>query len=255
MRISYIVLLIASIAAHAGPTPTVIVDIHRAGAARVLELRNDPTVQWSAEFGNELLLGVSENSLVDWSKRSGTRLGPPRLAFDEVVVRDHVCTLHDYESALAVVGGYEILRKPPSLARATRGALISGEPLPANGVVSREVNNQQLSLGKGTPSAETLALVAEVDVERWHATLETLAGFDRNSFNPNLSSAHDWIQAQFAASGLQVDSFPFQLNGGTACNPPQGTVNLANPIGIKAGTDLADEWVVIGAHYDSRNAS
>lgn len=259
MRFVLLSVLLLGLAAQAAPTPTVIVDIHQLGAQKVAELRAASGVQWSAEFGNELLLGVSPISLKSWTARADTRLGPPRLHFDEVVVRDHVCTLHNPEPALALVGGYEILRKPPSLAKATIGPRITGEPLPADGVVAREVHNwpdeQKAQLGgKGVPNPLLQSLVDRVDAERWFGTLTTLAGFDRNSFNPNLSSAHDWIQGQFAAAGLQVDSFPFQLSGGTSC-PGQGTVNLANPIGIKAGTDLADEWVVVGAHYDSRNSN
>lgn len=255
MRMSFLLGLMASATVTAAPGPTVIVDIHDSGHQHVQALRSDSSVQWSAEFGNELLLGVTPSSLNEWRNRGDTRNGPVRLDFAEVVVRDHVCTLHDVEPAIAVVGGYEILRKPPTLARATRGALISGEPLPLDGVVAREVKNQLVRTAKGTPNPATAEAVARVDPDRWFDTVTALAGFDRNSFNPNLNTAHDWILDEFAAIGLTTQSFPFQLNGSAGCSPPQATVTLANPIGLKLGTSLADEWVVVGAHYDSRNAS
>ena len=253
MRLIFALLIVAQ-SCWAGPDQTVIVDIHGIGPSKLAQLRDHPSVRWSAEFGNELLLGVSDDHWGQWLARPDTHAGPGPMRFSEVVVRDHVCTLHDHEPSLAVIGGYEILRKPATLARATRGAMIPGEPLPPDGVVAREVNNEMTPVVRGNSNPEVQALVDRVNADRWFATLSTLAGFDRNSFNPDLSQAHDWIQTQFAQAGLQTASFPFQLDG-AVCSPPRPSVNLANPIGFKPGTDLASEWVVVGAHYDARNAN
>lgn len=240
------------------PLPTVIVDIRTAGATQVAELKTEATsgVRWSAEFGNELLLGVDPLHLEGWLARRDVRAGPARLDFDEIVVRDHVCTVHDTEPAVAVVGGYELLRKPAALARMTRGPAVTGEPLPADGVVSRALDNDpamraRVQFRRGF-DPETAAIVGRVVPARWHMAMSTLSSFDRNSFSPSLSAARDWILARFAEAGLSTSIFPFTLN----VQPPtcaSAAVNIWNPIGVKTGTTLPDEWIVIGAHYDARN--
>lgn len=237
-------------------TPTVIVDIHAVGAAKVAALKaaTGDGVRWSAEFGNELLLGVDPAHLSSWTARAGVRAGPPRLAFNEVVVRDHACLVHDLEPAIAVVGGSEILRKPPGLAQLTRGPL-PGEPLPADGVVGREVANDPLMQAKAKAlravDPRIAAVVGRLDRDRWHDTMSTLSTFNRNSFSPSLLGAHDWIQARFADAGLQVSSFSYTFSSASCA----GTPILANPVGVKVGSTTPDEWVVVGAHYDSRNAA
>jgi hypothetical protein len=253
MRRPLALLLVAFASALPAAEPTVIVDVGRAGPADLVRLKSADGVVWAAEFGNELLLGVAPEAIDDWLARDGVRPGPTRLAADEIVVRDHVCTVHDQEPALAVVGGYEILRKPPMLARATRGAHVPGEPLPADGVQARAAYNLEQPVPRASADPEVAALAARVDADRWFATVVDLAGFDRNSFSPGLGPAHDYVLARFAASGLATSSHGFTLNGQTACTPPQAQVTLANPIGIKAGTTTPGEWIVVGAHYDSRN--
>lgn len=233
--------------------PTVIVDVQGAGAAGLAELKGRPEVRWQAEFGSELLLGVEPDSLAQWLNLPGTRPGPARLAPDEIVVRDHVCTLHDPEPALVVVGGYEILRKPPALARATAGPAISGEPLPADRMVARAAANLPQPPLAGPIDPVIAQLTARIDGQRWLDTVVDLAAFDRNSFSDELPVAHDWIIDQFAAQGLATESFPFTLSG-SPCVPTRPDATLANPIGRKQGTTLPDEWIVIGAHYDARNS-
>lgn len=255
MRLAPVVLLAALLSAPLlAAEPTVIVDVGRAGAVELERLKRADGVVWAAEFGNELLLGVRAESLPGWLGRTGVRAGPEKLAPDEIVVRDHVCTIHEQEPALAVVGGYEILRKPPSLARATRGAMVVGEPLPADGVVSRAAWNLDEPVVRGAADPAVLALTAQVDAERRFQTVVGMSAFDRNSFSSALGPSHDWILARFGEAGLATQSFSFPLDGGNAgCSPPRPVVTLANPIGVKRGSTQPDEWVVIGAHYDSRN--
>ena len=258
MRPALLALLICASApafAAGDPVPTVIVNIHALGADRVAALKQARGVSWSAEFGNEMLLGVTPESLPSWLKDKRAKPGPTQLAFDEVVVRDHVCTLHDPEPALAAVGGFEIVRKSPLLAKATRGAAVTGEPLPSNGVVAREVRNQSVQKGAAAPVAAVQNLLARIDPERWFDTMSGLAAFNRNSYNPTLSTAHDWVLQRFADAGLATQSFPFIMTvTATTCTPTPPNVTAYNPIGVKRGETLPDEWIVVGAHYDARNS-
>ena len=47
--------------------------------------------------------------------------------------------------------------------------------------------------------------------------------------------------------------FEYNLTNISAC-PGSPAVNVDNPIGLKRGETLPDEWIVVGAHYDSRNS-
>ncbi|HRQ63424.1 MAG TPA: M28 family peptidase [Xanthomonadaceae bacterium] len=247
-------LLAALSLAHAGdPVPTVIVDIHDIGHAAVESLRRHHDVRWSAEFGNELLLGVGEEALPAWLNRTDVRLGPPRLAFDEVVVRDHACPRHDQAPALTVVGGFEILRRPPPLARALSPALGIGRPLPADGVVSREVRNSVGGKQARVVEGGLQASVSRVDGMRWFTTMSELAAFDRNSFSSGIHTSHDWILAHFEGLGLDTGSHAFTLGGSGCASPQPQPVGLHNPYALRPGDGRAHEWIVIGAHYDSRN--
>lgn len=238
------------------PVPTVIVNIHAAGADRVMALQHEPGVIWSAEFGNELLLGVSEKSLPGWLGRPQVMPGPDALAFDEVVVREHVCSAHDDTAPLAVVGGYEIDRMPAELAKAMRGPLIAGEPLPENGVIAREVFNQPGAKAAGASQIEIENLIRRIDADRWFDTMSGLAAFNRNSFNPLLINAHDWILQRLAEASLATESFAFTLSVSSGmCSPPPSPVTGFNPIGVKHGETLPDEWIIVGGHYDSRNTA
>lgn len=242
---------LSAAAAQAAPTPTVIVDIHDRGHDAVQALRSHPDVRWSAEFGNELLMGIAEDALPRWLERADARPGPSRLAFDEVLVRDHVCPLHDPSPALAVVGGFEILRRPAALVRAPRPSNLVGIALPVDGVVAREVNNTLAGKQAGAAQTEVLAAVQRVSGDRWFDTMSELATFNRNSFSASINAAHDWVRGHLASAGLETSSHAFTLN--VACSPPQPPVNLLNPVGFKRGEDLQHEWIVVGGHYDSRN--
>ncbi|MEZ5456952.1 MAG: M28 family peptidase [Lysobacteraceae bacterium] len=238
---------------HALATPTVIVDAHGLGAQGVRALTGADGVIWHAEFGSELLLGVDDKTLPTWLARDAVRAGPARLAFDQIVVRDHVCTVHSPETPLAVIGGYQILRRPPALVRATKGAAIVGEPLPEDGVVARLASNAEQAVKAKGANPTVAAMVAKVNAARWFDDVEALAAINRNSFSDELPHARDWLLQRLADAGLQTGTHSFTLNS-SSCGTSLPDRVLDNPWGLKRGGRLADEWVVIGGHYDSRNS-
>ncbi|WP_395792851.1 M28 family metallopeptidase [Aquimonas sp.] len=233
------------------PAPSVIVDIRSAGAEGVAALKQSRDVRWSAEFGTELLLGIEPAALDAWLSRADTRSGPT-LARDEIVVRDLVCTVHAPEPTVAIVGGYSLVRRPAALARVAGLGGLGGKPIPADGVVAVSSRNLALARPKQAPEPRTAAVVAAVDAERWFGTVQSLSDFDRNSFSADLGNAHNWILTRFSEAGLTTSSHAFTLNA-SGCSPTPPPVQINNPIGIKQGQTLPNEWIVVGAHYDSRN--
>jgi len=232
---------------------TVILDIHDLGAERVAALKAQPSVLWAAEFGNEMLMAVSAESRAHWLSRKDARPGPEFAGRDDVRVRDHVCTIHDAPPALAVVGGYEILRIEPAWREQGLPLHGLGQRVPEDGVVSREVRNDTRPRGAVALDPTIQAVVDRVDGNRWFQTVSDLSAFNRNSYSPGLTNARTWILDQFTAHGLSTETFPFTLTS-ASCVEPLPNITLANPIGRKVGSALPDEWIVLGAHYDSRNS-
>lgn len=89
-------------------------------------------------------------------------------------------------------------------------------------------------------------LIARIRPTRWFNDLSTLASWNRNSFNSDIDLARDWLAGEFGALGLTVTTPSFTVSGA-------GTVQIENVIGTLTGTTLPDEWILVGAHYDSRN--
>ena len=68
----------------------------------------------------------------------------------------------------------------------------------------------------------------------------------RFSCHPDIANVQDEIISELEASGLTVETKSFAQNCFT-CGTPDG----GNIIGIKTGTTYPDEYVLLGAHYDS----
>lgn len=254
MRRWVLPLLLFSATASAEPVvDTIVVDIHARGATGVAALKSQATVLWSVEFGNEMLLGVAGESRAAWLAQPDTRAGPSGLTLDSLRVRDHVCTLHDAPPALDVVGGYEILRAEKAWEERGLPLHVLGQKVPDDGIVAREVNNLPERRGTLAVDPDILAVTQKVDGQRWFQSVADLAGFNRNSFSPQLTTARSWILGEFAAAGLTTETFLFPMSG-SSCSPTVPNTTLGNPIGRKIGITLPDEWLVVGGHYDSRNS-
>jgi len=237
-------------------SPTVIVDIHALGFEKLADLKSAPGVRWSAEFGNELLMGVAPENYSSWLNHPRAKAGLGNLALDEILVRDHVCTHASLQPALGIVGGYEIMRLPPALARYARLTGLNAQPLPESRVMSREsLNEPDFRRAPSTPDPIISRIVGKVNADRWYLTMSGLSLFNRNSFSPNLSASRDWILSQFASANLTTSVFNFTLSNITSCSPLPAAIELTNPIGTKLGRRYPDEWIVVGGHYDSRNSS
>lgn len=240
-------------AAADAPVPTVVLPTHAGVGADTDALAARTGYQWLVDFGSERLIGVDAETLADWLNLEGSRAGPASIARDEIVVRDLVCTQHYPEPVVAVVGGYSLVRRPAALARVAGLGGMGGMPVPEDGVVARAVPPEAMAKARGSTDPEIDALVARVDADRWFSTVEALSAFNRNSFSPGLAQARDYILGRFDDAGLVTSSHDFTL-GSSSCFPVPPPAQLQNPIGIKLGRVQPERWIVVGAHYDSRNS-
>ena len=154
---------------------------------------------------------------------------------------------HVVPNPIAVVGRHALVRMPPGLARFVPGA----RAVKPFAVLARESRRDALPKGSADPALEAVA--DQVDAARWFSRVVTLSGFDRSSYgagdgvNPGsggIDAARDWLAAQFEALGYAVDTPAFQV----------GNVQPSNVIATRPGSAEPGEWVLVGGHYDARNA-
>ena len=94
-------------------------------------------------------------------------------------------------------------------------------------------------------------VVARIDSARWFADVQTLASWDRSSYGTtSLDAARDWIGTQFNALGLSDGLHAFSMSGAGG-----GSITRYNVTGAWIGSSQPERWLIVGAHYDSRNTS
>jgi hypothetical protein len=235
-----------------------VLNIHGLGHDRLGQLQDDARVQWHIEAGNELLIATTHATVIDVIAHD---YGAPKirtlgkLARDEVFFREHACLEERKLAAHGVLGGFELMRAPASLVRSSLAYSDKLIPAPINGALSIAIANQKPSdrSAKDQRSAVVQSIVNQVSADRWRSNVQALSGFNRNTFNEDINNAHDWIFGRFQSLGLNTQSFSFDISAETCEGTP--AITRKNPIGIKLGTLLPNEWIVIGAHYDSRNVN
>lgn len=98
----------------------------------------------------------------------------------------------------------------------------------------------------GLSRAQLQALVNEVNGTRYFNTLTALTGFgSRYSLTGNVVSARDYIATELANAGVTVTRQQFSYSSTTQ----------QNVIGTITGSLFPEQFVVVGAHYDSLPAS
>jgi hypothetical protein len=210
------------------------------------ELPSSPTsIDYSIVLGTETL--IASSSPLPTSKQ--LRLAATfeqKVAIETIRTLSHSCTEHAHFDVAAIIGGFDLIIRQTN--QLVEDPLL--QRIPANRSVAQVVDLRQYRL----PSRSTVQdLVALVNPQRWFDSLQSLAAINRNSYSPFLQSAKTEIQVNFSNAGLSTSEFFFELSNITSCTPTPAPVQLPNIIGTKPGLLRPNEWVVIGAHYDSRN--
>ena len=241
---------------------TLVVDISDLpDAPAVQALKDRADVSWWLEAGDKLLLAGALTP--DTARRDGlavlAALG--RLSVDELRLHARGCSGDGPgllpKRIILPVGTYDLVRQPrsfisgtpgPTTASAFRADLGNAEWLPvmANTTLARmrRLDHDLID----TVSDSIQRIVDQVDGSRWFANVSTLAAWDRSSFaSQDLYQAKRWIGAKFRNAGLAVEDSWFWLNAYGY------SVNIANVVGRVEGVVAADEWIIVGGHYDSRN--
>ncbi len=112
--------------------------------------------------------------------------------------------------------------------QSTRARLLHKESIPKTEIVSNPLITDMLT---------------QVDADLIQGRVQHLQDFGtRNCFEPESVQAQNWIKEQFEALDLDVELHSFTVWGQDVSD---------NVIATKTGLTYPDEYVIIGAHYDS----
>ncbi|MCK9539596.1 M28 family metallopeptidase [Dokdonella sp.] len=228
--------------------PAVLVDIRSASASDVDRLKQ--RADWWLELGNTLLVaGQGQDRGEAAALPVLGRLDA--LAPEQLALRATGCAAaDDAPGELLARGGRWELRRL-GVGQALPQATTADEAW--RRVAPDTVIARQYRLDAGVtapPDPGIMPIVQHIDAARWFDDVSQLASWDRSSFGTTeLFAARDWIGASLAGLGLTTRMEDFQMWG------PSGRITRQNVIGQWTGTTHPDEWVIVGAHYDSRNAN
>lgn len=257
-------LLAATAPAASAAADTLLVDIRSASHAQVEAYKTAKGVDWWIELGDALLLAGDETVLRTQSPahQAARALGPLRA--EDLVLHARGCGDGPAPEDLRIApldGSYELLRRPADPAR--QQALSSRHPehlgaaewialAPGSVVLRQHRLDREASRAVRAVDPIIDAIVARVDGQRWFDTVSQLASWDRSSHNSSTDPAsglylsRQWIRVQFEALGLDVSEPTFSM---TLSGNPAVRHNIAGRI---TGWKYPDEWLLVGAHYDSR---
>jgi hypothetical protein len=236
----------------------VLVDVTRATRSQLDALQQADGVDWWVEAGEVLLLAGDGAALQRTGDAEPVVRTIDTLRADELYLHARGCgvpqTAVPDELVLLRGSSYDLVRRPRAFSPLADINLDSGRPAVAgaewraverNSVIAR-LHRFDRPHGPARPDARISEIVERVDGTRWFANVSTLADWDRSSFSAELTPARQWIASQFAALDLEVSEpfFTFNYSG--------NVVNVANVVGRFEGVLHPDEWIVVGAHYDSR---
>lgn len=241
-----------------------LLDIRRATHAQVEQYKRADSVRWWLELGDELLLAGDAARLRTQSPLHAQAHGLGELRVEDLVLHARGCGDAPAPDDLRVTpldGSYELLRRPADPQRLQALASAHPEHLGAAEWIAVEPNTTLLRQHRLEREARGAvratdplieAVVARVDGQRWFDTTAQLASWDRSSHNSStdpasgLYQSRQWIRAQFDALGLETSEPTFEMN--IAGNP----VTRHNVAGRLTGWKYPDQWILVGAHYDSR---
>lgn len=251
MNRAFALLLLLSYAfAAEGEPVTRLLDIRAAGAERVVELKGAEGVDWWLELGDGLLV-TGERRLLD-RLNAPIAYAWPGLDPATLVLQARGCGIDSrlQQPSIAQAGRFALVRMPAALAHYP-GRRSERLPVTINTSYARLWSNDPAK-ARTTTTVDPLLqpLVDAVDPARWLQRLTTLAGYDRNTLGAGRIQARDWLvgelQAMGSFSSVTTPGFSFYF-------PPQQRT-AENVLAFLPGTRTPDRWVIVGGHYDSRNA-
>lgn len=239
--------LLAASAAHAAAPPARTLhalDIDRIGPEALAVLRADPGVRLFVELGDRAVVEATPGFVAGQRTAGRWRASVTLAADQELRVHRKVhCDPDERDAGVDALGALD--RWHVSVAAVAEPLREGQTRLERSAVLGWQGANRVLPKIDEDPALSGIA--AAVDATRWRATVAALSSHDRQT-GAGFSAALLEVMDGFSTLGLAprrecFDSPHAHLNqGGRNCNV----------VAEQRGVD--DDWVIVGAHLDSRNA-
>lgn len=230
----------------------VVLDISSATKAEVSQLKQLPADAWWLEMGERMVLVEAPETLWRQAGSFPVLQQLDGVNTDRLFVRPRGCSVHSEERGKLVVaeGRWELRALSAIETFGLDQLRMSGwKNAPRNQSIARQYR-LDVDGPAAAPQPPIQAVVNAIDGTRWFADVQTLSAWDRSSYgSTSLVAARDWIGSQFQSLGLAVSMPAFNMSA------PGGSIVRNNVIGTYTGISLPNEWVIVGAHYDSRNVN
>jgi hypothetical protein len=223
-------------------------ELDRAQVER-LEARIQAAGGWWLELESELLVVAPDDHLPPLARDLDIvqQLGP--LAPDALALQARGCSDHTVATlpAITMAGRFALVHAPRHFVPYATPDSAEWRSVLPNTVLARDQSRRGPATAKGQALDPGIAArVAAVDAQRWFGAVQSLAAYDRSSHGSGIDAARDWLVTRWTELKLSSTLHTFAING---------SVQVENVIATLPGASLPDEWIVVGAHYDSRNTS
>jgi hypothetical protein len=196
-----------------------------------------------AEFNAQKMMLIGVDDAKSWRKNTSVlKVFADTTQHSFAMQSASLCDEHHMEMlpAIAEVGRGNLVLKPKQF--------VSYSDLDFHGIPTQQWLTRVSDVARSKAvNPSILAITQQVDGTRWFADVTQLTSWNRNSYGTGVDLARDWIAAQFTGFGLTVETPTFTV--------PSPTVQLENVIGTQVGTTFPNEWIIVGAHYDSTNTN
>jgi hypothetical protein len=220
-------------------------EVHAATVHLLSALQDNPSAIESGDqivltFGSEYIIISNDSVQISNARVLASGIAPAEL----VVLRDR--------RPMDQRQGYHVLYSQAGfrLAHVANIEALSSHPdIQILSVTESRVILKMITPRRAEPDPTVTALLSTLSIDKYSAYLMDLAPDDATRYTCSIANqtSRDKIQKHFTDLGLSSSVMPFKAFCSTDCNRQPGD----NVIGIKAGATRPQEYVLIGAHYDS----
>ncbi len=221
------------------------IDINAIGPTKLANLKRTIIHRLSIEADMDLILLTTKTEAAKHAEKFLVLDIEPKEDQLFVIQKAHEDVLESLEGeTIAKAGRSAVVQaKSPYLKQLTWHPAVS--KLEASIVLARQLANDDIR-GVTKFSQDTSNIVEAVNGQRWQETLGHLATMNRFSRGPGIQNAQRYLEQTLSSlPAMHVSTQAFTMGATTAYNV----------IGKLTGTTRPDDWIIIGAHYDSISQS
>ncbi|KAA3640538.1 MAG: Zn-dependent exopeptidase M28 [Proteobacteria bacterium] len=226
-----------------------VLNIDGIGFEKLNEVKQSEAVAWWLEMGDKLIVDINQSDIDQLPKEVSVQSTLSNINIDDLAFHvlghcDHSqmdAILHNHLNVVYAGDSVRIVNIADIIDKNQLLKHDSILPFEKNTVLTYQISNRPIdkTLQKNNNIQNVLN---QVNQNRWYSQVEYLAGLNR-MLETDLITAGNWLDSHFSTLGLNTSQISLHSH-----------YRGFNILGFKQGTTRADDWYIVGAHLDSRNA-